>query len=124
MKMVVIKETEQILFRLNMGQRTQYYAVTFLNQIVLSKSEPDSLAANRLIDIYFRLFEILVSKMKKTYVPTKGNAKGKKGKKDSYESTGSAIVDGIDSKMLSALLTGINRAFPYASIDPEVYVFS
>ena len=60
MKLVVIKEIEQIIFRLNVSQRTQYYAVTFLNQVVLSQTEPDQIAANHLIDIYFRLFEVLV----------------------------------------------------------------
>lgn len=106
--MVVIKETEQILFRLNINQRTQYYALTFLNQIVLSKGDPDLIAANRLIEVYFRLFEVLVSKIKKP--------------KTASRSTHNEVVDGIDSKMLSAILTGINRAFPYSKIDSDVYV--
>ncbi|KAL3897440.1 MAG: hypothetical protein SGCHY_003409 [Lobulomycetales sp.] len=107
MKMVVIKETEQILFRLNINQRTQYYALTFLNQIVLSKGDPDLIAANRLIEVYFRLFEVLVSKIKKP--------------KTASRSTHNEVVDGIDSKMLSAILTGINRAFPYSKIDSDVF---
>jgi hypothetical protein len=28
---------------------------------------------------------------------------------------------GVESKMLSALLTGVNRAFPFARVAPEAY---
>lgn len=103
MKLIVIKETEQLLFRLNISQRAQYYAVTFLNQIILSKQEVDIAAANRLIEIYFRIFEVLVSQIKS-------------------DKKAAMVVDGINAKMMAGLLTGINRAFPFSKLDSQVFV--
>ncbi|KAK1745010.1 CCAAT/enhancer-binding protein zeta [Skeletonema marinoi] len=87
-----------------------YNCVIFLNQLQLSRDEaddvdaatdgkkreaPKSLPAS-LISTYFHLFEMTVKK----------NASGKK--KDSKQSA----TDGA-GRLLSALLTGVNRAHPY-----------
>ena len=47
--------------------------------------------ANKLVDIYFSLFRALVK------------------------------AGDVESRMLSALLTGVNRAFPFATVEDEVY---
>jgi ribosome biogenesis protein MAK21 len=49
--------------------------------------------SRKLINIYFSMFKI--------FVEHKGD---------------------VESKMLSALLTGVNRAFPFATLDAKAYV--
>ncbi|XP_041105380.1 CCAAT/enhancer-binding protein zeta [Polyodon spathula] len=87
MKTVVCYEVERLLYRPNVHFKAQYYAICFLNQLVLSHEERD--LANKLITIYFSFFRGLVKR------------------KD------------IESKMLSALLSGVNRAYPYANVRDE-----
>ncbi|XP_058879488.1 CCAAT/enhancer-binding protein zeta isoform X2 [Acipenser ruthenus] len=87
MKTVVCYEVERLLYRPNVNLKAQYYAICFLNQLVLSHEESD--LASKLITIYFSFFRGLVKK------------------KD------------IESKMLSALLSGVNRAYPYAKVGDE-----
>ncbi|XP_062980353.1 CCAAT/enhancer-binding protein zeta [Elgaria multicarinata webbii] len=87
MKGVVCNEVERLLYRSNINPKAQYYAVCFLNQIVLSHEECE--LANKLVTLYFCFFRSCVKK------------------KD------------VESKMLSALLTGVNRAYPYAQASDE-----
>lgn len=75
MKLSVAKEVEVLLFRPNIGARTQYvhfdnlgfitlidiqtvryYGVIFLNQYILSRH--DSALASKLLKIYFSLFKL------------------------------------------------------------------
>ncbi|XP_015115326.1 CCAAT/enhancer-binding protein zeta [Diachasma alloeum] len=55
MKMVVLKQVEKLLFRSNVAQRAQYYAICLLSQFVLNKG--DSEVATKLIDVYFAFFK-------------------------------------------------------------------
>ncbi|NWX88812.1 CEBPZ protein, partial [Nothoprocta pentlandii] len=87
MKGVVCSEVERLLYRSNISVKTQYYAICFLNQVVLSHEE--SALANKLITLYFCFFRNCIKK------------------KD------------VESKMLSALLSGVNRAYPYAETGDE-----
>ncbi|CAL1536969.1 unnamed protein product [Lymnaea stagnalis] len=87
MKSVIVREVQQLLYRPNVAQRAQYYAICFLTQLRLNQSE-DALAS-QLIQIYFYFFQ--------SYL--------KKGE--------------IDNKMMSALLTGVNRAYVYAKANKE-----
>ncbi|KAM5252014.1 CCAAT/enhancer-binding protein zeta isoform 2-T2 [Hipposideros larvatus] len=87
MKGIVCGEVERLLFRSNISSKAQYYAICFLNQMVLSHEESE--LANKLITLYFCFFRTCTKK------------------KD------------IDSKMLSALLTGVNRAYPYAQTGDD-----
>ncbi|NXJ64498.1 CEBPZ protein, partial [Rostratula benghalensis] len=87
MKGVVCSEVERLLYRTNINVKTQYYAICFLNQIVLSHEE--STLANKLVTLYFSFFRNCIKK------------------KD------------VESKMLSALLCGVNRAYPYAETGDE-----
>ncbi|XP_067681734.1 CCAAT/enhancer-binding protein zeta-like [Haliotis asinina] len=82
MNAVVASAVEVILYRPNISERAQYYAMCFLNQIVLDAEDEE--LASQLIKIYFSFFRAFVQKGE------------------------------IDSKMMSALLTGVHRAFPYA----------
>ena len=92
MKAVVAHEVENVAFRSNVGLRTQYYAVIFLSNLTLLRGTDDALAA-QLIGTYFGLFEQMV----------RGASAGDK------ESDAS-----VQSRLMSALLTGVNRAFPFA----------
>ncbi|KAM4867789.1 CCAAT/enhancer-binding protein zeta isoform 2-T3 [Thomomys bottae] len=87
MKRVVCDEVERLLFRSNISSKAQYYAICFLNQMVLSHEESE--LANKLITLYFCFFRTCIKK------------------KD------------IESKMLSALLTGVNRAYPYSQTGDD-----
>lgn len=88
MKLVVLREIEKLLFRKNVAQRTQYYAICLLTQFVLD-AQSDEIAAT-LIEVYFAFFKACL----------------KKGEPD--------------SRMMAAILTGVNRAYPFASIDSSV----
>lgn len=121
MKLVVIKEVEKLLFRSNISDRAQYYATIFLNQIILTKSPIGEASANKLIEIYFTLFEKLVNK-------NSGNGNKKKSKKnknhgkEGEKKDGTVIteIDSVNAKMMAALLTGVNRTFLFAKVEDEV----
>lgn len=87
MKAVVCLEAERLLFRPNVGAKAQYYAVCFLSQVKLSHGEAE--LAARLVSVYFSFFRACVKKKEKE--------------------------EEAESKMLSALLSGVNRAFPYSA---------
>ncbi|KAJ3256389.1 hypothetical protein HK103_005518 [Boothiomyces macroporosus] len=136
MKSVVIKEVERLLFRPNVADRAKYYAITFLNQIILTKSKSDVEAANHLVHLYFTIFESIVKAMKEekeeqvqAKKPEDKKKKGKKRpskynrgpKKKGPDNTPALVkIDGVNSKMMAALLTGVNRAFPFASLETKV----
>eukprot|EP00656_Telonema_subtile_P055517 TRINITY_DN8621_c0_g1_i1.p1 TRINITY_DN8621_c0_g1~~TRINITY_DN8621_c0_g1_i1.p1 ORF type:complete len:651 (-),score=206.32 TRINITY_DN8621_c0_g1_i1:55-2007(-) len=89
MKGVVAREIEDMLHRPHLSPRAQYYAVLFLNQIMLTRGQ--DAFAQRLIGIYFDTFGRLVAR------------------------------SDADSRILGALLTGVNRAYPYAKMSFETF---
>ena len=89
MKKVVVQEVRELLMRPNISHKAQYYALIFLNQIVLHRSQPS--LANLLISVYLTVFQRL---------------------------TGQGASE-LRSKLMSALLTGVNRALPFADYSPE-----
>ena len=85
MKNIVLGEVERLLYRPNVSKRAQYYGICCLSQLMLDGYEDDSVeVATKLIGIYFSFFKLFAVK--------KGD---------------------LDSKLISALLTGVNRAYPY-----------
>eukprot|EP00808_Paulinella_micropora_P016518 g63502.t1 len=138
MKGPVVSELEGLLFRPNVSARTRYYALIFLNQLIFSPQ--DSALALQLLKVYFALFRTLAGKTTqpntqtspdKTPKVSKKKAKlmlklakrkrqqKKKADKGASEAEGdvSAEQAGLHGKLLSALLTGVNRAFPFAPSD-------
>ena len=91
MKTVVAKEVQHVLSRPNMEKKAQYQTICFLNQLELSRTASNKLLARRLIEIYFQFFDIYVKKAE------------------------------LEAKMLSALLTGVNRAFPFADMEEGTF---
>ncbi|XP_043262642.1 CCAAT/enhancer-binding protein zeta [Colletes gigas] len=88
MKIVVLREVEKLLFRKNVAQRAQYYAICLLTQFLLSKDD-EGIASN-LIEVYFAFFKACL----------------KKGEPD--------------SRMMAAILTGVNRAYPFAKLNSSI----
>ncbi|CAN8235305.1 unnamed protein product [Cochlearia groenlandica] len=118
MKAVVIDEVDCFLFRPHLGLRAKYHAVNFLSQIRLSHKGDDPKAAKRLIDVYFALFKVLTTEAKKKPgADDKAGDKKHAHSKDTKEEKASDSPVELDSRILSALLTGVNRAFPYVSTD-------
>lgn len=87
MKQVVLNEIEKLLFRKNVTQKTQYYAICLLTQYVLDAESKE--VANSLIAVYFSFFKACI----------------KKGE--------------VDTRMMGALLKGVNRAFPFSEMEGE-----
>jgi len=123
------------------NSHAQYYAAITFNQIVLTPSSTDHEVVLRLIDTYFELFQVIlgsagshigdvgneggehlleldgqVQKDKKGRVVVKGKGKGGKGK-ETIGAAGFIEVEDSDSRLISAILTGVNRALPFAKVE-------
>lgn len=131
MKMVVIDEVDSFLFRPHVGLRAKYQAVNFLSQILLTHKGDGPKIAKRLVDVYIALFKVLMSsgdakgdkssKYRKKNVEN-GKIEGENSKVKDSKSNGDNEVGAktgseleMDSRILSALLTGVNRALPFVS---------
>ncbi|KAK9282464.1 hypothetical protein L1049_005382 [Liquidambar formosana] len=114
MKAVVIDEVDSFIFRPHLGLRAKYHAVNFLSQIRLSHKEDGPKVAKRLIDVYFALFKVLISEAGGGQ-KMPGDRKVSHYFKDRNAKSSSESHVELDSRLLSALLTGVNRAFPFVS---------
>ncbi|POS87128.1 hypothetical protein EPUL_000721 [Erysiphe pulchra] len=132
MKPIIIRSIEsEILLRPGQTMHAKYYAITTLNQTILSAKESD--VAKSLLKIYFELF-VLVLKNNETPKSTLeaplskvnskkeiqggGSSPGKKAKaKKIIEQQSKLTTEETNEKMISALLTGVNRAFPFSNSD-------
>jgi ribosome biogenesis protein MAK21 len=129
MKNVIISSIESdLLFRPNQSGVAKYYAIVTLNQTVLSLKEPE--VANKLLEIFFSIFLGLLKKQKdhekeETRVNKHGLLQGGGGTpgKMAHEKAVKAatmafkVEDESREKLISAILTGVNRAFPFANTD-------
>ncbi|KAL2269906.1 hypothetical protein VTJ83DRAFT_2090 [Remersonia thermophila] len=121
MKTVVIDTVEQELL-LKPGQtlRTRYTAINTLNQTILSMKE--QAVADKLLKIYFDMFlSLLKSGSLGDFNAhddrnTPANRQ-KKGKKSPSVSQHSGNEQDITQKLVSALLTGVNRAIPFSTTE-------
>lgn len=96
MKLVVVREVELLVHRPNVGLRTRYYAVSFLNQMRFTPDHDVELA-RRLVRIYMDLFAESVA-----------------SDREGVKQKGSGGLETKESRLMGALLTGVNRAFPYS----------
>ena len=134
MKSVIISSIESdLLFRPNQSAHAKYYATITLNQTVLSAREQE--VANKLLEIYFSMFvaflkkqkehdkkEEEVQKLNKHGQVQGGGAKpGKMARKKAQKAATQAFKaeDENREKLISAILTGVNRAFPFAKTNDE-----
>jgi ribosome biogenesis protein MAK21 len=99
---------------------------------MLNKEQGD--VAGKMIDVYFEVFGDVLGRLpekkedesdaeeeqKKEKKPEKGQKRKRGDKADKGGAqTSPAAVGEMDSKLVAAVLTGINRAFPFATIDDE-----
>ena len=133
MKPTIISSIESdLLFRPGQSLHAQYYAVITLNQTVLSAKAED--VTQMLLSIYFSVFTKLLAKADHTaeskesasaiHINKKGQIQGGGGKmgkkalqKQKEKERSSATDDDLREKLLSAVLTGVNRAVPYLSAN-------
>lgn len=114
----------------NGQDHARYYGVITLNQVMLTRSQAE--VAGKMIEVYFEIFGDILGRVadeeeaaegeekeevKKGGEKRKWSAKGKDGKKNEDKADGE--VNETDSKLVAAVLTGVNRAFPFAKIDDE-----
>lgn len=140
MKSIIIDSIIDIVIKPNNDYHSTYYSIITLNQTILKRSEDE--IANKLIKTYFTLFEkFLISngqnqeeddedddenKDKENKYENKRKKNFKKGKKGgksvkNVEKTENEIISEKNSKIFSGLLTGVNRAFPFAQIPLNIY---
>ena len=135
MKNIVVTEVENFLFRSGISPRAQYYALIFLNQMILTHAE--SRVALHLVDIYMKLFVVKsqsaphnqsAKKENSESSSKKGKEKSNSGKKNKgndqhvpKSKDEDSQSDLIDTRLLSALLTGISRAWPY--VEPTAWTW-
>ena len=135
MKSTIIAAIESdLLFRPGQNLHAQYYAIITLNQTVLSSKE--NAVVRKLLHIYFSLFIMLLEQPesatpatsgansviinRKGEVQKGGSAPGKKAlKKQASLQKSSTVGEDLREKMLSAVLTGVNRAIPFIPTDDE-----
>jgi ribosome biogenesis protein MAK21 len=107
----------------------RYYGLITLNQITLARGDQE--LSGRLVDLYFEIFrEILGEETKDEPEPGIEKTVGKVGKWEGRRKQGrkgrkgedekSSEMEGGDARLVAAVLTGINRAVPYAKLDDAV----
>ncbi|KAG4304291.1 hypothetical protein PORY_002266 [Pneumocystis oryctolagi] len=124
MKDIIISEIEKLLFRSSISQHAQYYSMITLNQMVLSSKTIN--IANHLINIYFLFFtklmkssqnvnDIKKSKNHEIFQKTEDNSRElNKNNYNVYEKE-------MNSKLILAIISGINRALPFSKIDEKIF---
>ncbi|KAH6718955.1 CBF/Mak21 family-domain-containing protein [Leptodontidium sp. MPI-SDFR-AT-0119] len=128
MKPIIVRSIEsELLLRPGQSSHAKYYAINTLNQTILSGKEED--VAKMLLGIYFELFVSLLKKPepkvvvgppinRKGQVQGGGAPMGKKAKaKATKEEEAKLTSEETTEKMISAVLTGVNRAFPFSKSD-------
>ncbi|KAL1633130.1 RNA-binding ribosome biosynthesis protein mak21 [Diplodia intermedia] len=126
MKGIIISAIEsECLFRPNQSPHAKYYAIITLNQTILSAKDPD--VASKLLEIYFALFLSLLkagqkSEVKDNKLQGGGGQAGKKAKqkakaKEKEQEKAIDAASELNEKLIAGVLTGVNRAFPYAKTD-------
>jgi ribosome biogenesis protein MAK21 len=126
MKPTIVAAVEEVLFRPGQSQHTKYYAIITLNQTVLSVKE-EKIAA-QLLDIYFTLFVALLKparENKKQYGKSGNHGKksGHHGQAKEDPAKAQSPDEEMREKLISGVLTGVNRAYPFTSSDSDRYVY-
>ncbi|KMP04077.1 CCAAT/enhancer-binding protein zeta [Coccidioides immitis RMSCC 2394] len=122
MKGTIISAVEsELLFRPGQSQHAKYYAAITLNQTVLSSSEDK--VAEKLLDIYFSLFVSILKAGKEGHDKLADKQDKKpaklKGKKHRSLAKTNSQEDELREKLISAVLTGVNRAYPFTASSTE-----
>ena len=138
MKTEIISAIESdVIFRPRQSMHAKYYAVITLNQTILSGKAHE--VAEKVLDIYFSLFLSLLKgaqvgrsndELARLQIYNKngerqggGGLTGKKARRRQLEMglKSTAAENQVRERMLSAILTGINRAVPFKDISDEFF---
>lgn len=128
MKPIVINALEQeVLLKPGQSLRAKYYAINTLNQTILSGKEPA--VADTLLRIYFETFvSLLKSGLLGSFDALEADEKAKKDKgggggdrkrrnRKSQATDSTTQEQESTQKLVSSLLTGVNRALPFTASD-------
>ncbi|KAL9541000.1 hypothetical protein MBANPS3_009371 [Mucor bainieri] len=130
MKMFVIRELEQLLLRPNTSEKAQYYSIITMNQTILTSK--DTAVANKLVELYFIFFrkllkivedeekEELKNKKKTDEEPEPEKKSEKRKNKEKAKEKKDMELEDHQTKMIAAILTGVNRAFHFANISDDM----
>lgn len=146
MKSIIISSIEsEVVFRPGNSLHAKYYAIITLNQTILSTREVA--VANKLLDLYFAIFTSLLKKdpgegatgvnstglgthttfgdgkpTTATGPPHRGGKMSRKAKlRAEAQERGNKFQEEMNAKLISAVLTGVNRAFPFSQVDDEIF---
>lgn len=134
MREIVVNAVIDIMFRENIEDHAIYYSVITLNQTILTAELPK--LSEKLVNAYLSLFEKLlvktdadnVGKLKEGKYNKQGRHKrnfkrGKHGGKSVKveKKSKQEVIEEQTSKILSAILTGLNRAFPFSNLKSDVF---
>jgi ribosome biogenesis protein MAK21 len=140
MKPIIIRTLEQdILLHPSQDHRSKYCAINTLNQTILSNKEPA--VAETLLRIYFDLF-VTMLKSGSLGMPLQNGTEGGKrhgketgkhnnkpndkseGKPPQKSKTANPLAPETEAadKLVSALLTGVNRAAPFIGTNDDMFV--
>ncbi|KAF2484293.1 CBF/Mak21 family-domain-containing protein [Neohortaea acidophila] len=127
MKLIIANSIEaDCLYRPGQSIHAKYYAIITLNQTILGQKEQE--VASKLLEIYFSLFVQLLKSNGTENEPAKPKAParvqgggGKAGKlaakkrkaQEKSDESGAQLRE----KMIAQVLTGVNRAFPFADMN-------
>ncbi|KAN0067643.1 CBF/Mak21 family domain containing protein [Elaphomyces granulatus] len=121
MKSTIITAIEEVLFRPGQSLHAKYYAVISLNQTILSSKE-DKIAL-QLLGIYFSLFVALLKPARNDQVKdfSKDHKLKTRKKQQAKDSNAKRLEhdDQMREKLISAVLTGVNRAHPFTDTDSD-----
>lgn len=134
MKPVIVRAVEQeILLHPSQDSRSKYYAINTLNQTILSSKEPA--VAESLVRIYFELF-VAMLKSGSLGIPLQNETEAQDGEEKKTEARPgkpggrpprkggrpAKVMPAVPEaeaadKLVSALLTGVNRAAPFVGTN-------
>jgi ribosome biogenesis protein MAK21 len=142
MKAIIVRDISALVLRpaskpkshtdaKDVNSHARYYATITFNQIVLRPEDRE--VARNLIDVYFELFKEVIGETgddheksgesvegegkKERHSKDKDNKHKEKGKATVKGAAGFTEVEDFNSRLLSAILTGVNRALPFSKID-------
>ena len=122
MKTVIIATVEQeVLLKPAQNLRTKYTAINTLNQTILSMKEP--VIADTLLRIYFEIFLSLLKTGALGDFEAHDNNKKSGGSRKKPKKAGGSNTpapgneEETAQKLVSSLLTGVNRAIPFAAAE-------
>ncbi|KKY25529.1 putative ccaat-box-binding transcription factor [Phaeomoniella chlamydospora] len=118
MKETIVNAIEgDLLWRPGQTLHAKYYAVVTLNQTVLSTKE--EVVASKLLDIYFGLFVTILKPVEASKSQTAKDKDTKSAPTKPQAGKVNLQESDLQEKLTSAVLTGINRAYPYVIAERE-----